>query len=168
MTMANVWKRERAFSRLVIVNCIRGAWENVHQPVVSISAPSGILTKAATQVLGDNGVARVLEFLSYPEGWDFGRGSPLSSDSIHQMERFFEQFSTFERRPSIFLTPSGNLLLGWEDATGASLELEFGPGEFVLYSGASDDERAYSTKDLPHLVRTLQSLPLESSGNGSA
>jgi hypothetical protein len=113
------------------------------------------LSALAASILGDNGVARFEEFWSYEDGWDFGDGKVLSLKSISSLEAFFEQFAEFRRRPSLFLTQSGNLMLGWEDAANSTIELECTPDGYVLFLGATDEEMAFSCDELSPLLEVL-------------
>lgn len=153
---AIAWKRE-ALGPLLIFNCIGGAWQRrPPRPVVSASAPAGFLSTPAARALSTHGVSRVVEFLSYPDGWDFGRGKALSTVSLQRMERFFDRYSAFERTPSIFLTSRGNLLLGWEDSSGDGVELEFAPDAYLLYLAGSDVEHSFPAERLDELLDTLR------------
>ncbi len=97
-----------------------------------IVKPTDELSAAARAILGTNGVERFEEFRSYPEGWDFGHGQPLSSASIASLDLFLVLFGDFPNRPSLFLTRSGNLELAWEDAHGR-IELEFFPNKVQYF-----------------------------------
>lgn len=154
-----LWGRgRRGLGQLLIVDCIKNAvWEAMYEPpLVSTRFAAGLLSKQACEVLGKNGVARFEEFWSYPDGWDFGLGKSLSPDSIMLMDWFLKQYDGFSSTPSLFLTRSGHLMLGWEDAEGEGVELEFGPDNgFLLYLSAPDKELVFTVEQLPELLEAL-------------
>ena len=121
------------------------------------------LTDRAASVLGPNGVDRFAEFSSYQNGWDFGNGTALNSESVARMEEFLSHFSGFERRPSLFLTQVGNLMLGWEDTYGSPVEIEFAPNAYRLYLGSADDDREFRADQLSDFLREIAKV----SANGS-
>jgi len=96
----------------------------------------------AKQVLGLNAVKRFDLFKQYKSGWDVGRGLPLSLHSVAVMEAFISFFNDFRQEPSLFLTPEGNLQLGWEDKDNNSVEIEFFPDRIEYYIESFDEEQA--------------------------
>jgi hypothetical protein len=118
------------------------------------------LSDRAQAILGPNGVARFQEFWAYDHGWDFGRGQSLNPRSVAVFERFIAQFGAFgERRPSIFLSRDGNLVLAWEDATGERVEIEFGRDRFIVFTARDDAEREFSVeREADSLVHMLEQL----------
>lgn len=71
------------------------------------------------------------------------------------MEFFLSHYPVFEREPSLFLTESGNLLLGWEDGRNNPIELEFTREGYLLYLASTDEERAYRSTELGSLLEAL-------------
>jgi hypothetical protein len=71
------------------------------------------------------------------------------------MENFLAQHNGFGTEPSVFLTRCGNLMLGWEDAEGAVIEVECTPDGYVLFLGASDTELDFGLDELPRLLGLL-------------
>jgi hypothetical protein len=99
------------------------------------------LGEMARRVVGDEGVERVQEFKLYEKGWDSGQGEPLSSISIALTETFLNLYPKLsERQPSVFLSRSGNLQLGWEDKENNPVEIEFFPHKVEYYIGPLDEE----------------------------
>lgn len=100
----------------------------------------------AEAVIGPNGAARIREFWTYPAGWDFGEGNPLSPVSVALFESFLSVYPDFDRKPSVFLTREGNLALAWEDSAGDRVEVEFAPAGIELYLATSDEESVYGVE----------------------
>lgn len=160
MTTPGMWRRSRRGigHHLIIVDCLSHTlWQaTLEPPLVPASSPASLLSKNALATLGQHGVRRYEEFWSYRDGWDFGEGKALSLASIELMDVFLRHYADFQSTPSLFLTRAGNLMLGWEDAQGEPIELEFGPGDgFLLYLSAPDEERAYSFEQMPELLESL-------------
>jgi hypothetical protein len=160
MMTPGLWRRNRrgVGHHLIIVDCLSNTlWQaTLEPPLVPALTPASLLSKKSLATLGQHGVRRYEEFWSYPDGWDFGEGKALSTTSIELMDAFLRDCDGFQGTPSVFLTRAGNLMLGWEDAQGEPIELEFGPGEgFLLYLSASDEERAYSLEQMPELLESL-------------
>jgi hypothetical protein len=63
-----------------------------------------------------------------------------------------------EYRPSLFLTPAGNLELGWEDAQGSAIEIELGSNKIEYYIETLAEERAVRLEIFPQLVEKIRSL----------
>jgi len=120
-----------------------------------IVKPIDELSSAARAILGPNGTARFDEFKSYPQGWDFGYGQPLSSASIASLDYFLALFGEFSTRPSLFLTRLGNLELAWEDGVGR-IELEFFPNKVQYFLEANDEESEVPISHLPRLIERLR------------
>jgi len=91
-------------------------------------------------ILSHDGLQRLHKFREYQDGWDFGHGNMLSLKSLSTMEYFVNQFYNFQVTPSIFMSHEGNLLLGWEDATGKKIEVEFYPDSIGYYIETLDEE----------------------------
>ena len=103
-------------------------WDN------SAIKPTDELGLQARLILGENGCERFEEFLSYPKGWDFGAGMPLSPVSVAVMEWFLSSFPGFiNGTPTLFLTQEGNLQLDWDDTNGECVSLEFYPDRISYY-----------------------------------
>lgn len=98
------------------------------------------LDDRAASALGENGIKRFKEFQQYKEGWDSGTGKPLSLRSVAVLEFFMNSFTGFPEEPSLFFTRDGNLQLGWEDASGKTVEFEFFPDQIEYYIEAKNTE----------------------------
>lgn len=109
-------------------------------------------------ILGPRGVARTREFWTYPAGWDFGEGNPLSPASVALFESFLLAHADFDHRPSVFLTRKGNLALAWEDRAGERIEVEFAPAGIELYLAGNDEEAVYGAEreDLRAVVARIR------------
>jgi len=119
-------------------------------------AASG-LSAHARAVLGQNASTRFDEFRQYREGWDFGRGRPLSSGSVAALELFLEAYSSFPTRPGLFMTTGGNLELTWENHAGQHVEVEFWPDRFqyAIAADGADQEGELELRCLPALLAHL-------------
>lgn len=105
------------------------------------------LSPRTIKILGENGITRFEVFKKYSEGWDGGHALPLSHRSTAVMESFINQFFEFHKEPSLFLTPDGNLQLGWENSQGQSIELEFYPNKIEYYIERSSEEGQTSLEE---------------------
>lgn len=116
------------------------------------------LSEKTATILGKNGLERFESFKNYSKGWDSGYGLPLSHKSIAVMEYFISQFSNFHGEPSLFLTPNGNLQLGWENTHGQIIELEFYPDKIEYYIESLDKEGKINLdkKNMDWLTLTLK------------
>lgn len=155
---ATAWKQ--GGSRGYSYGCNRNpVWPRTRTtPAVTLSAGKVELSARAVGILGDNGVARFREFWSYEDGWNFGAGKALSAISVTRLEKFLERHPDFDRRPSLFLTPGGCLMLGWEDQANNVIELEFTPRGYSLFLAATDEEREFSEDELPLLLEALSQV----------
>ncbi|MHB9074736.1 MAG: hypothetical protein ACYC6G_14565 [Desulfobaccales bacterium] len=103
--------------------------------------PIDSLSRKSIAIIGENGLHRFEEFKQYEGGWNFGTGAPLSSQSIALLDTFINiHYGCFKTEPSIFLTRSGNLQLGWEDQNAQSIELEFFADRIEYYIESKDEE----------------------------
>ncbi len=119
----------------------------------------GVLTDEALNVLGENGRRRFQEFTRYEEDWHVGQGKPLSSRSVSITNSFLTYLPELVAyHPSLFLTPAGNLELGWEDANGNDIEVEFGPNGIEYYIEALDEEDTVRLDVFPQFVEKVRSL----------
>lgn len=84
-----------------------------------------MLSDKSANIIGENGVRRFSNFKTYAPGWDLGGGEALSKSSTGTLEYFLSVYNSFPDEPSLFLTPRGNLALGWEDLHDKTIELEF-------------------------------------------
>lgn len=117
------------------------------------------LNQSAVRLIGKNGLDRFRLFRQFPEGWDSGTGTPLLEQSVKAFELFAAQFSKqMKNEPSLFLTRSGHLQLGWEDKAGQTIELEFYPDNIEYFIEALDDEGAISLDDISALIDKLSPL----------
>ena len=151
------WKRgTRQHHYFLTVRAGLDVWvraEEPSKPLLVRTTPE--VSARAARVLGENGVARFREFRSYRSGWDFGEGRPLSRNSLLRMEQFLASYAAFRRRPSLFFSQNGNLLLAWEDAADHTIELEFSTRGYELYLEAGDEETFYPGASLAELVQRL-------------
>jgi hypothetical protein len=123
--------------------------------LATLSEKVAAVSSHAAAIIGDNGIARLNEFQSYREGWDFGEGRALSLNSLRRMEWFLARYSSFPSPPSLFLMRSGNLALGWEDESDCAIEVEFVAGGFHVFYESTDQEVFYSVTELPAFLETL-------------
>ena len=154
---AKTWTRSGLETLIACIDFRGRVWIPRNEPrSVTVRGPEAILSPRAISVLGENGVSRFAEFWTYAEGWYFGKGQPLSLGSLANMEYFLAQYSDFGAEPSLFLTRRGHLLLGWEDADGEVVEVEFTPEGYILFLGVSDTELDF---DLDSTSKLLALLP---------
>lgn len=123
-----------------LVRIIYPFFREVEKPLETVLVNIDQLSEKTATILGKNGLERFETFKKYSKGWDSGCGLPLSHRSVAVMEYFINQFSDFHSEPSLFLTPSGNLQLGWENAHGQIVEIEFYPDKIEYYIEALDTE----------------------------
>ena len=116
------------------------------------------LGKATKSVVGELGCTRFNSFLTYVEGWDGRNAKPLSLESVAMIDVFVSNFKEFATEPSLFMTRKGNLKLGWEDSTGAAIEVEFLPGSFKYYLERKDEEGSVRLHELNKLIKRIHSL----------
>ena len=113
------------------------------------------LSDNSKDILGENGVKRFNEFLSYEKGWDFGRGEPLSKNSVAILDSFLNLFEDIKgKEPSLFLTRSGNLQLSWEDDSVNTTEIEFFPDKIEYLIESDNEEGEIYLKD--HIVLNME------------
>jgi len=115
-------------------------WRETEKPLEPVFVNIDQLSEKTVTILGKNGLERFETFKKYSKGWDSGCGLPLSHRSVAVMEYFINQFSDFHSEPSLFLTPNGNLQLGWENTHGQVIELEFYPDKIEYYIEACEIE----------------------------
>jgi len=115
------------------------------------------VSEVVAMILGDNGLARLNEFKSYKDGWDCGTGKGLGEQSLAHFEYFINQFIDFKVRPSVFMSKEGNLLLGWEDNLGKSIELEFYAESIGYYIESLDEENniSFDRNSIETLIQKL-------------
>ena len=158
MSLATLpWKRGAGYGRhFLSARPPAGVWVRTQEPAkATLARTAPELSRRATAILGANGVARFKDFLSYREGWDFGRGMVLSRNSLLRMEQFLAEHPNFRRRPSLFFTEDGNLALGWEDAADRTIELEFSTQGYSLYLEGADEDVFFPAASLRDLLETL-------------
>jgi hypothetical protein len=73
------------------------------------------------------------------------------------MERFLSEFDDFQgRRPSLFLSSDGQLVLAWEDSRGERVEIDFGANELTLFVAKDDSEATFAfPAGLPDLISAI-------------
>lgn len=116
------------------------------------------LGNKSKKAIGKHGTKRFYRFMKYENGWDGVESKKLSPMSVASMEAFFEVFGTkFNTEPSLFLSRSGNLMLGWEDTSDNSIELEFGAGSIQYYieSLELEEETQINPTNINQLVAKL-------------
>lgn len=109
-----------------------------------------------TKKLGARGWGRVDAFMNhYGPGWGNGN-RPLSPRALAALCKFLERH-VFPSAitPSVFLTDDGHLELCWEDSTGKSTQLEFGPEQVKFYVEARGLEGAFTLSDAERLEAIL-------------
>lgn len=115
------------------------------------------LSPNARTVLGKHNTARFLELKALKDGWDFGRGKALNSDSLRTIELFLRSYNSFPERCSLFLSARGNLELAWDAGDDMVNSLEFYPEHIAYYIEATDDEGEVSLTNIHALVQKLLS-----------
>ena len=123
-----------------LVRIIYPYFREIENPLETVFVNTDQLRKKTIDLLGKNGIERFEAFKRYSKGWDSGIGLPLSHKSIAIMEYFISFFSDFHSEPSLFLTPNGNLQLGWENTQGQVMEMEFYPDKIEYYIEALEKE----------------------------
>jgi hypothetical protein len=117
----------------------------------------GALSENSKRVIGENGVRRFEEFKQYHDGWDHGRGKPLSAHSVATLEEFLRQMPELATvEPSLFLTHNGNVQLGWEDAERNAVEVEFFPDRIEYYIESRDEEGSVRKQALHQLINQVR------------
>lgn len=126
-------------------------------PTESVLLRSPQLSKRTAAVLGKHGQSRLAEFREYPPGWDDGIGKPFDEVSLSVLEYFLTAYDRFDVPPSIFFSREGNVILGWEDASGGVIELEFTRSgiEFYVECAGAEGEVALDAESLARLVALL-------------
>lgn len=116
------------------------------------------LGEASMGIIGEHGVRRYEEFKRYHSGWDYGRGERLSPRSVTTLESFVEQLPELAAyEPSLFLTHQGNLQLGWEDARGNVVEMEFFSDKIEYYIESLNEEGSVGLEALHQLANKVKS-----------
>lgn len=116
------------------------------------------LGNTAKRAIGELGSARFTNFLNYKDGWDGGTAKRLSYESVAVFESFLAKYSEFATEPSLFLTRNGNLKLGWEDASGSSIEIEFKPDSFSYFIEQNNEEGNIKYSYIQKLIQKLLSV----------
>ncbi len=115
------------------------------------------LSPKAVEVLGEHNTRRFEELSALKDGWDFGRGKALNSDSLRTIELFLRSYNSFPERCSLFLSARGNLELAWDAGDDMVNSLEFYPEHIAYYIEATDDEGEVSLTNIHALVHKLLS-----------
>lgn len=122
----------------------------------SLGLLKGIRSKVSDQLfrlLGDDGAARVEHFKLFSANWAGDVGKPFSHESLKVLNDFVESYgSLVPAEPSVFLTRAGNLQLGWKDAKGGIIELEFFPDKIEFYSESLHSEGATDALGITKLL----------------
>lgn len=118
-----------------------------------------VLSESARQTIGDNGLNRLREFTRYQPGWDLGEGKPLASRSVVLLSAFLSHLPELAPyRPSLFMTHEGNLELGFEDAEGRSISIEFYPDRVDYYLEGLGEEQTVKLDLIYQLIEKVRSL----------
>jgi hypothetical protein len=107
-----------------------------------VGTGSDELSDEAKQILGKTAVSRLEAFRKYRANWNGTEALPLSRHSISSLDAFLRMQRTFSTPPSLFLNEGGNLVLGWENWQGQSIEAEFDAERWTIYF-ADDDEKIF-------------------------
>jgi hypothetical protein len=144
-------------AELLVIDGIRSElsrWRKLPN-TLQVANTKDLLSPPAERILGPEGLSRFQEFAQYEDGWDFGAGSAMSLHSAQRLDEFVRTYPGFSCPPSLFMDPSGNLRLGWEDEGGQTIEIEFQPGVFCLYMEASQEEIAFKLDELDALLHYM-------------
>jgi hypothetical protein len=117
----------------------------------------GAISENSKRVIGENGVKRFEEFRHYHDGWDYSRGKALSPRSVATFEVFLRLVPELAAvEPSLFLTPEGNLQLGWEDSNGGSVEVDFLLHGVEYYLDTAGEEGTVRLEALPQFIERIR------------
>lgn len=117
----------------------------------------GALSANSQRIIGEHGVQRFEEFKRYGDGWDYGRGKPLSPRSVATFEAFLRLIPELAAvEPSLFLTTEGNLQLGWEDRERGVVEVDFLPDGVEYYVDITGEEGMVRLAALPEFVERIR------------
>lgn len=105
--------------------------------------------------LGEKGWGRFHYFRNeFSSVWGDGEGRPLSPKSQETFFTFLRISNiSKEINPSLFLTDNGHLEICWEDASGNSIQFEFGPYESEVYLEASETELTFPNSKLAEQLK---------------
>lgn len=100
--------------------------------------------------LGEKGWGRLHYFRNEFSGpWGDGEGRPFSPKSQEAFFNFLRIVGNLKaENPSLFLTDDGHLEICWEDASGNSIQFEFGPRETEVYLESSETELTFPNSEL--------------------
>lgn len=129
-----------------IIRFLQNRWQNSSQcdkweEPECIAKSVRELSEKSSLLIGENGVDRFKKFIKLKKGWDGDEGKILDSQSVASFECFVgccEEIIPEE--PSIFLSNRGYLQLGWEDAGGNKIEVEFFPRMIQYFNEADGRE----------------------------
>ena len=124
--------------------------------VTSLPMPSAKENHAIANKLGRHGFQRIQQFREYEPGWDFGRGQPMSEIALRLLGQFLHT-ATFpaDKKPSVFLTTSGNLELAWENPPGLRIQAEFAPDRIEYYREDTGAEESLGHGDVNRVASLL-------------
>lgn len=111
----------------------------------------------ALEKLGVKGWGRLEHFkLCYAGGWGVGPQKPLSPRSYNTLVRALTVIQPpANTKPSVFLTDSGLLELGWRDEQGRQVQIEFGSKESEVYDEARGIEQTVPNGALIEFLKNL-------------
>ena len=89
--------------------------------------------KTLISKIGENAAERFSNMTEYHDNWGGNNEKCLSPYSVRTMCMFLDAVDKFDTVPSIFLTNEGTLQLGWEDADGNEIEIDFLPDLIYYY-----------------------------------
>lgn len=114
------------------------------------------ITESMINNLDTHEINRIEEFSTYSDGWDFGKGKKLSTNSLHSLDIFLNKFSSFPpEEPSVFMNTDGNIELEWENEKGSSFIIEFLPDGFSYYFDSIDEEAEIKINNIDLLIEKL-------------
>lgn len=149
------WKRNRAEPDVSqeetsnasnsIVRLLQHVWSNPTKQneweLDCITKSVRELSENSSFLIGKNGVKRFKKFTKLKRCWDGDEGKVLDSQSVASFECFVGCCrDIIPEEPSIFLSSRGYLQLGWEDAGGNKIEVEFFPRMIQYFNEADGRE----------------------------
>lgn len=90
--------------------------------------------------LDEYNMERLQYFFNLPPGWDGYNAEPLTITVLDNFWNFLRQYGEISSLMSLFLHPSGNLEILWEDMNGSEVEISFGKDSIEYYIEKSEME----------------------------
>jgi len=149
--LPQVYRSAPYFVRAVFDFTSGSTFQVPSQPVPNAREHFLVATK-----LGRNGLQRIQMFRDYMPGWDFGQGQPMSELAYQGLYEFLRHFTLpANKRPSVFLVPSGNLELAWENDAGQKFQVEFGPETIEYYREDTEQEFEVPASEAKNVATAL-------------